>query len=533
MGLPPGPRFVLPWIARYVVSPYRVFSALVGRYGDPVFMKLPDTPGTVATGHPQGVKSIITADAKTLVPWRVPTTVALLTEHSIFLQGGDAHKAVRKVLAPCFSPARHRHDCATMAGVVDAALDELAPGEVEIQPLAHRVTLDIILAALFGLRGGPRGARFHAAALRALDKSSPMFLYARSRKGRFARVQAGLEELKTLVQGELEVRRAETAAAAAAAAAAATAAAAAAAAAAGTATAAAGCALPPDQRTPPPPAHAERSERSERSRSAPSDDAQGEPRRSAAGVDARPPDMLDLLLRAKHPDGTPLSDREIQVHLSDMIVAGHETTTVAIAWTMYELCRHPGVMARLAADLDTHGPPRDLAALGKLPYLEAVCCEALRLHPPLAFLTRQTAKPLDIHGYDVPPGYGVSLVLPLIHTNPTTYTDPQRFRPERFLENTFGPDEFLPFGGGSKRCLGATFALQEMMIVVAGLVSRFRIRLARRWPIRPRARIITIEPVGGVPVVLERRAPRRFSAGAPAAPAPSAGRCPRSGASSA
>jgi cytochrome P450 len=453
----------LPWIARYVLSPYRVFDALVRRFGDPVFLKMPESPGTVATGHRTGVKAIISADSRTLVPWKIPSTAELLTEHSIFLQAGDAHRALRKTLAPCFHASRHSDDCATMASVADAALDALTPGRIDVQPLAHRITLDIMLASLFGLRGGPRADRFHAAAKRALDDSSPLFLYARALRQRFAkfgRVKGGLEELKELVQVELDHRR-ET---------------------------------------------------------------------LAADPGAAPPnDMLALLVRARRADGAPLSDREIQVHLSDLIVAGHETTTVAIAWTVYELARHPGVLARLAADLELHGAPRDLAGLSRLPYLEAVCCEALRLHPPLAFLTRQTARPLEVRGYEVPAGYGVSMLLPLVHTDPETYDDPHAFRPERFLGKSFGPDVFLPFGGGAKRCLGATFALQEMMIVVAGLVSRFRITPWRRRAVRPRARIITIGPVAGVEVVLEPRAPRRVSAAPgpdPARPAPSAGGCP-------
>jgi cytochrome P450 len=218
--------------------------------------------------------------------------------------------------------------------------------------------------------------------------------------------------------------------------------------------------------------------------------------------------MLAQLLQARRSDGSALDDREIQVHLADMVVAGHETTAVAIAWTCYELCRHPDAMTRLVAEIDASPAPRDAASLARLPYLEAVCHESLRLHPPLVFLTREVARPLAIAGHDVSPGLGVSLVLPLIHNDPATYGDPERFRPERFLERSFGPHQFLPFGGGAKRCLGATFAVQEMMIVIAALLSRFHIRLRRDRPVRPRARTITVAPAGGVELVLERRNPR-------------------------
>ena len=442
MGLPAGPRFVLLWLLRYTLSPYRVWRALARRYGDPFLVRLPETPGTVATGNPAGVKAIISADASTLVPWRLPATEALLTEDSIFLQAGDAHRATRKLLAPLFQPARHDAHCARMAAVVEAELAALAPGPLVVHRFAQRLTLQIILGVLFDLRGGARAERFHATAQRALDDNGPLFLFLRAlrrRRSSFARVIGALEDLRGLVQDEIDGRRAANENAAPA----------------------AGCPVSGD--------------------------------------------MLDQLLRARGPDGAPLSDREIQVHLADMVVAGHETTTVAIAWTCYELCRHPEVLARVVAELDRHPPPRTAAALGELRLLEAVCHESLRLHAPLVFLTRQVARPITINGHTVPPGFGVSLALPLIHGDPATFPDPDAFRPERFLERSYGPHQYLPFGGGAKRCLGASFAVQEMMIVLAGLLSRFEIRLRRDRPVRARARAITIAPVGGVELVIAQR----------------------------
>jgi cytochrome P450 len=462
MGLPEGPRWVLPWLLRYAVSPYRVWSALLQRYRDPFFLRLPETPGTVATGHPDGVKAIISADASTLTPWRIPATEAMTTD-SIFLQAGDAHRATRRLLAPLFQPARHDEHCAVMAAIAAAELDALRPGPLVVHDLAQRLTLQIILAVLFDLRDGPEAARFHAAARRALDDTGPVALYLpllRRRSSPFARVLGALEDMRGLVQREIERRRATRT----------------------DSTPIGGC---PVARAPVP---------------CPVAHAGVAPSRLSP-----PADMLDQLMRARRPDGTPLTDREIQIHLVDMVVAGHETTAVAIAWTCYELCRHPDAMARLVAELDSHPAPRDARSLAELRYLEAVCHECLRLHPPLVFLTRQVARPLSVHGHDVPPGIGVSLVLPLIHGDPATYPDPEQFRPERFLERSFGPHQFLPFGGGAKRCLGASFAVQEMMIVVAGLLSRFRIRLRRNRRVRPRARIITVAPAGGVELVLGER----------------------------
>ena len=470
MGLPAGPRFVVPWLLRYTVSPYRVWNALVRRYRDPFFVRLPETPGTVATEQPDKIRAIISADASTLAPWRIPATEALMTSDSIFLQAGDAHRATRKLLAPLFQPARHGEHCAVMASVVAAELDALSPGPVVVQQLAQRLTLHIILAVLFGLRDGPRAARFHAAAQLALDDTGPAFLYLRFLRRRgmpFARSLGALEEMRRLVQEELDQRRARAAT---------------------PDSSAPGSKPGSGTRCPFAPAAA--SDRAS---------AHTEPIGSPA------PDVLDQLMRARRPDGSALSDREIQVHLSDMVVAAHETTTVAIAWTCYELCRHPGAMARAVAEIERHPAPRDAAGLAALRYLEAVCNESLRLHPPLVFLSRTAARPICVAGHDVAPGMGVSLVLPLIHRDPATFPEPTLFRPERFLDRGYGPEQFLPFGGGAKRCLGSSFALQEMMIVIAGLLSRFRIRLRRDRPVRARARIITVAPADGVELVLERR----------------------------
>ena len=456
MALPRGPSFALGWLLRYLRDPYGVFAALTERFGDPFFMRLPETPGTVATGHPDGVRTIVSSDNRTLVPWRLASTAALLTDASIFLQAGDAHHAVRRMLAPLFAASRHADHCALMKRVVDAQLDRVRPGPLVAHDLAQEITLRVVLGVLFGEPDEACVDRFRDAAGRALDQRGPILLYLpwlRRRSKRWARMFGAMEDLRQLVQRELDARRRREAAA--------------------------------------PPA-----------------------------ADAAPGDMLGQLLRARRADGSPVPDREIQVHLADLVVAGHETTTVAVAWACYELARHPRVMARLVDELDAHAAaaapvtcPRTGAvreapamAIAALPYLAAVCTETLRVHPPLVFLTRQVARPLTIRDHEVPPGHGVSIAVPLVHRDAEVYGDPHAFRPERFLERSFGPHEYLPFGGGAKRCLGATFAQQELAIILHGLLSRFTVRLRRDRPVRARPRVITVAPEGGVELVLERRA---------------------------
>ena len=220
-------------------------------------------------------------------------------------------------------------------------------------------------------------------------------------------------------------------------------------------------------------------------------------------------DVVDGLLRARYEDGSPLTDLEIRDRLSDLIIGGHETTAVAIAWALHELCRAPEAMERLVAELDAKWAGPDPAELAALPYLEAVCQETLRLHPSVVFLSRRLAKPLELLGYELPAGMAVSMALPVLHTDPRVFPDPLRFAPERFVDKTYEPGEFLPFGGGHKRCMGPAFGLYEMKITIATLLRAFRIGLARPATAAARPRTLTVVPKDGVDVViLEKRASR-------------------------
>lgn len=218
-------------------------------------------------------------------------------------------------------------------------------------------------------------------------------------------------------------------------------------------------------------------------------------------------DVLDGFLAARYDDGSAMTDLEIRDRLADLIIAGHETTAVTLAWAFYELVRSPGALDRLVDELDAHwtGPAPD--QLAALPYLDAVCQETMRLHPGVVFLSRRLARPLEIQGYHCPAGMAVSMALPVIHTDARVFADPLRFVPERFVGRTYAPAEFLPFGGGHKRCMGPAFALHEMKVTLATVLRAYRIAAARDRSSPARPRTITVVPRDGVDVrVVERRA---------------------------
>ena len=212
-------------------------------------------------------------------------------------------------------------------------------------------------------------------------------------------------------------------------------------------------------------------------------------------------DILSLLVGARHEDGEPMSDDELRDELVTLLVAGHETTATSLAWSLERLVRHPDKVARL----------RDEVATGEDAYLDAVCKETLRLRPVLPLVARVLKQEVEIGGYQLAAGVTVTPCIHLIHRRPDVYPEPRRFRPERFLEQPAGTYTWIPFGGGVRRCLGATFALFEMKQVLSSIVSRVELRPAVGAGERVTRRAITLSPARGAEVV---STPQRVAVGA-------------------
>ena len=182
-------------------------------------------------------------------------------------------------------------------------------------------------------------------------------------------------------------------------------------------------------------------------------------------------------MAARYDDGSAITDGEIRDELITILLAGHETTSVALSWAIYELGRHPAVLERLRAELDALGPDADPDQIVKQPYLNAVCDETLRLHTVLTEVARIVRTPRELLGYTIPAGAGVGVGICAIHQDPELYPKPDRFRPERFIERSYTPYEFLPFGGGHRRCLGAALSDYQMRLVLATIVTGWDLKL--------------------------------------------------------
>ncbi|UQA56173.1 cytochrome P450 [Polyangium aurulentum] len=220
-------------------------------------------------------------------------------------------------------------------------------------------------------------------------------------------------------------------------------------------------------------------------------------------------DILSLLLAARDEDGQPMPDDEIRDQLVLLVVAGHETTAISIAWALYALHQpdNAASLERLRADLSALPPDPDPESLAKLPYLEAVCNETLRRYPLApAPAPRKLLRPLTLKGFDLPAGGGVAAAIGIAHFREEVYPEPFRFRPERFLERQPSPFEFLPYGGGARRCLGAAMASYEMKLVLGTLLRRSRLRLASLRPDKGTLRAANAGPAHGVRMIVEARA---------------------------
>jgi cytochrome P450 len=208
-------------------------------------------------------------------------------------------------------------------------------------------------------------------------------------------------------------------------------------------------------------------------------------------------DVLAMLLEARHEDGSPMAPQELRDELMTLLVAGHETTASELAWAFERLARTPRVLRRLTEEIDAGDGDG---------YLTATVQETLRRRPVLQIAAPRLVKqPVTIGGFDYPPGVCLAANGYLIHHDPSIYPDPYAFQPERFLDEQPGTYTWIPFGGGRRRCLGASFAMLEMKIVLRAVLARSEVASDGDRLERTRRRSITVSPRAGARTVLRER----------------------------
>jgi cytochrome P450 len=419
---------------RFLFRPLETIEARAQAYGDDYRVSPPDNKSAlVYCSSPEALEAIFTAKPEQLSAGRGNQILrVLLGEHGIVLLEGEAHQRQRQLLMPPFHGDRMRSYAEVIQDITGQAMSQWTIGTtIAVRPAMQSISLQVILKAVFGLDEGQRYKQLQQVLSRMLDSfGSPVA--AMLLFYRFLQKDWGAWS----PWGRFLRLRQQVDAL----------------------------------------LYAEIADR----RSHPETDRT---------------DILALLMAARDPDGKSLSDVELRDELTTLLFAGHETTASALAWALYWIVDLPEVRLKLLAEMETLNANPDPMAIARLPYLSAVCQETLRLYPiALSAFPRVLKQPMEIAGYALEPGTVIMPSIYLAHHRPAVYPEPKRFRPERFLERQFSPYEYLPFGGGDRRCIGAAFALFEMKLVLFQLLSKLEFTIVNTKPIRPIRRGLTIAP---------------------------------------
>ena len=424
--LPPGPRTPAPLqLLAFWKRPAASVERLRQRYGTRITTQLPFQPPFVLLSDPDEIKELFTAPPEVIHPGEGAGILEpIVGRHSVILLDESAHLEQRKLMLPAFHGERMQRLTGLMTELAERELATWPRSQsIELHSRLQRLTLEIILRAVFGLEEGTGLDRLRdlltevlafsespLSVLPALERYLGWFPTVRRFQRLIGEVDAAIYEL-------IEERRAR----------------------------------PED----------------------------GD-------------DVLSMLLQARHEDGTPMTSEELRDELMTALVAGHETTASQLAWAFECLARMPEVAERLGDD----------------DFLTATIYEIQRLKPVLPNAEPRLVKePVTIGGYRYPAGVALIASAFLVQRDPELYPDPHAFRPERFLESSPGTYTWIAFGGGRRRCLGASFAVQEMKIVLRTVTSRCALAPGTAMPEATGRRSITFSPARGAQVVLTDRPP--------------------------
>jgi cytochrome P450 len=431
-ALPPGPT--LPGPIQLLATwkrPAASLERLRQTYGSRVTVQLPFQPPFVIISDPAAIKELFMAPPDVLHPGEGARVLEpLVGRNSVILLDEGPHMEQRKLLLPAFHGEKMQRLVGLMSELASREVDTWPSGQpIALHAPLQRLTLEIILRAVFGLEGGSQLDDLRNLLTEVLHFSeSPLSVLPAAR--RWTRWLPSMRRFEAVSAATDRVLRELIA------------------------------------------------------------------ERRAEGDTGRD-DVLAMLLTARHEDGSPMTEDELRDELLTALVAGHETTASQLAWAFEQLARAPAVVDRLATET--------LAEEGD-EYLTATVNEILRRRPVLPNAEpRLTKREVTIGGFTYPPGVALLASAYLVHHDPTIYPDPYAFRPERFLGKAPGTYTWIPFGGGRRRCLGASFALQEMKVVLREVTRRFTITPGSARREQTGRRGITFSPSGGATVVLRPR----------------------------
>jgi cytochrome P450 len=428
------------------------------KYGDNFSVKfLTFERPMVMISDPDAIKALYRERSHGLPPGRDIILTPIVGPRSLLVTEGADHLAHRKLMLPPFHGERMRSYQPLVEEIVDREIDSWPLGtEFPIHPRMQAITLEVILKVVFGIADGPRFERLREVLTRVLEETaSPTAqltgLASRRFGGRgpWAKFEKQLKEADSLLYAEIAEHRASG-------------------------------------------AYEERDDILSLMMQARFEDGWS----AEGGSEISGNDERD---RPKHDIGDRMSDSDLRDQLMTLLLAGHETTATALAWTFDLLLRHRGPLERLREELEA----------GEDDYLRATISESLRLRPVVPLAGRRLNADLVSDDLSLPAGTDVTPAIWLTHTRAEVYPEPFAFRPERFISDPPDTYSWIPFGGGIRRCIGAAFAEFEMRIVLREVLTRCELHKASPAPEKIGRRNITLSPRAGTPVVLDARHPAR------------------------
>jgi cytochrome P450 len=440
MQLPPGPK-TPSWLIslQFEANPFGYMDAISKRYGDIVTLMFGSTP-IVYVSNPSGIKEIFTNTKEIVAKGDLNRGFALGTgEKGVLQLDGLVHKNRRKILTQTFHGARMQACGRRICELTEKIIGQQTVGKSFIAyPTIEDITLKVAIEVIVGLDEGERH-----------EKIKRLFV-SEMRCG-----QSTIDKILLTIFGERDLGRWSPH----------------------------GYMLHLRQEI----FQFLLSEVEERRNQ----------------LDFSRTDMLTDLIFAEDETGQPLSNEEVRDLLLSPIYAAADASGTAIAWALYWIHRLPAVRSRLLSELDSFGDNLDPMSIFALPYLNAICNEVLRIYPTQLFaFPRLVESTVEVMGYKLNPGTVLIANIYSTHQREDLYPQPKEFQPERFLEKQFSPYEFLPFGGGSRVCIGASFALFEMKLILATILSRYELELVSQSPERPKYRGLICSPASGVKMVM-------------------------------
>ncbi|MBD2775777.1 cytochrome P450 [Iningainema tapete] len=443
MKLPPGPKTPTWLLVQQIqTDPFGCLDTICKRYGD-IFTFKPISTPLVSVSHPLGIKQIFTNTKEITASGALNRSFALITGKQGVLQlDGLRHKHRRKLLMPAFHGERMQACGQRICELTEKIMSQQEIGKPFVAySTIEDITLRVSIEVVLGLHEGERYNKIKHL-FASMIKYVQFPIIKMLRNLPFGRRDFG----RWSPQGYLLHLRHELFQL----------------------------------------LYAEVQERRKQ-------------------ADSSHNNILCDLIKASDETGEPLSDEEVRDLLLSPIFAAQDASATAIAWSLYWIHRLPDVRARLLEELDSLGTP-DPMSIVALPYLSAVCNETLRISPAQLFtFPRLIESPVNMMGYQLSPGTVLVGNIYSTHQREDLYPEPKQFKPERFLEKQFSNYEFLPFGGGTRSCIGGTFALFEMKLVLATILSHYELALFYKRAEKPKFGGLICYPGSGVKMLMHGR----------------------------